>query len=164
VSPDDRALRQAIERAQRDMAVIQKTLRRGADRLQRDLGPSMGMVDTLAVSLRRFGEADQVDSLKRAIGTILGNVREFYQAQPSLPAKDIIDADSWEKSSASEIDAAADFYEAYALAGYQAMRALEAMTMAVSEKPPETAGELANRADAAVASRLKAIAARFGTN
>jgi hypothetical protein len=163
-NPGDRTLRQEIERAQREMAAIQKTLRRGADSLQRDLAPSMGLVDKLSVSIRRFGEAEQLDSLNRSIGLIIENVEELYRAQASLPARHIIDAISWKKSVASETEQSGDFYEAYALGGFQALRAVEAVSMAVSEKPPESTGELSERADAAVATRLKAVAARFGAN
>lgn len=161
-NPQDRNLRQEIERAQEGMAAIQKTLRRGANSLQRDLAPSMGMVDDVAVSLRRFGEADRLNVLKSTTGTIIDQVRELYRTQPALPAKNIIDASAWAKAAASEVDQAADFYEAYALAGYQAMRAIEMMTMAVSPSPPLTAEEVSRRATESVAARIKAIAVRFG--
>lgn len=163
-SPTDRILRKKIEVAQQSMEMIQKTLRRGANSLQRDLAPSMGMVDKLAVNVRRFGEADQLDALKRAIGMIVGHVRELYLAQPELPAKDIIDAAAWEKSAVAEIEQATDFYEAYALAGYQALRAVDVMTMAVSPTPPLTAEEATHRANESVAARLKAITARFAAS
>jgi hypothetical protein len=163
-TPNDRILRKKIEVAQQDMAAIQKTLRRGANSLQRDLAPSMAMVDKIAASVRRFAEADQKDGLKRAIGQIVEHVRELYLAQPELPSKDIIDAAAWEKSAGSEIDQATDFYEAYALAGYQAMRALDAMTMAVSPTPPLSAEEITRRANESVAARIKAITARFATS
>jgi hypothetical protein len=161
--PHNRLVRQEIEVAKRAMEGIQKTLRRGANSLQRDLAPSMAVVDKLAVSVRRFGEADQRDTLKRAIGMIIDNVRELYRAQPALPAKDVIDAAVWEKAAAFEIDQAAEFYEAYALAGYQAMRALDMMTMAVSPTPPVTPEEVTHRANESVGARAKAIAARFAS-
>ena len=163
LDPNDRILRKKIEVAQRAMETIQKTLRRGADSLQRDLAPSMGMVETLSASVRRFGEADQIEGLKRVTGAIVGHVRELYLAQRALPAKNIIDADAWEESAAIEISNASDFYEAYALAGYQALRAIDVMTMAVSENPPRTGEEATQRANESVAVRLKAITARFGT-
>jgi hypothetical protein len=164
VRPDDRAIRQEIERTQHAMESIQKTLRRGANSLQRDLAPSMGMADKIAGSIRHFAEADGPEPLKHAIGKIVGHVRELYLSHPALPAKDIIDAAAWEKSAAAEIEQASDFYEAYALAGYQALRALDVMTMAVSSTPPETAEHAAHRANESVATRLKEITVRFGSN
>ncbi|HEX2852245.1 MAG TPA: hypothetical protein VHO24_03325 [Opitutaceae bacterium] len=163
-SPNDRIIRKKIEVAQQAMEGIQKILRRGANALQRDLAPSLGMVDKMAASVRRFGEADQIDALKRAAGMIVENARELYAAQPELPAKDIVDAAAWEKSAGSEIDRAADFHEAYARAGYQALLALDVMTMAVSPTPPQTAEEATRRATESVAARLKAVAVRFATS
>ncbi|MEO7414061.1 MAG: hypothetical protein ABIZ81_11975 [Opitutaceae bacterium] len=162
--PNDRLIRQDIERAQQAMAGIQKTLRRGADSLQRDLAPSMGIAEKLAVSVRRFGEADQLDALKRVIAMIVEHVRELYLAQPGLPAKGVIDAPAWEKSAVAEIQQASDFYEAYAMAGYQALRAIDVMTLAVSPTPPLTAEEANLRANESVAARVKAITARFATS
>lgn len=163
-SPHDRILRKKIDQAQQAMAAIQKNLRRGADSLQRDLAPSMAMVDKLAVTVRRLGEADEVDALKRVIATIVAHARELYLAHPGLTAKDIVDAATWEKAGGSEIDQATDFYEAYARAGYQALLALDVMTMAVSSSPPLTAREATRRANESVAAQIKAIAARFGTS
>lgn len=160
-NPGDRVIRKDIERAQQNMAAIQKTLRRGANALQREVAPSMAMIDKLALSVRRLGEADQIDALKRAITMIVGNVRELYLAQPTLPSKNIIDAASWEKSVVSEINQATDSHEAYARAGYQAMLALDVMTMAVSPTPPRTAGEATHRASESAAVRLKDITARL---
>ena len=162
-NPSDRSLRERIERAKRDMAGIQKTLRRGADSLQRDLAPSMAMVDELALSARRFGEAGERDELTRVLETIFDQVRELYRTQPGLPSKNLIDTTSWGKSAVAEIEQTTDFYEAYASAGYQVVRAIEIMTMAVSQTPPVTADEISGRANAAVASRLKAIAERFAS-
>ena len=65
---------------------------------------------------------------------------------------------------ATEIDQANDFYEAYALTGYQVLRALAVMTMAVSPAPPQTAEEATRRANESVAERLKVITVRFGAN
>lgn len=162
-NPSDRSLRQEIERAQRDMAAIQKTLRRGADSLQRDLAPSMSMVDELALSVRRFGEAGEREELKHVLGTIVEHVGELYRTQPTLLSKNLIDTASWEKSAVSEIEATTDFYEAYASTGYQVVRAIEVMTLAVSPTPPVTADEISERANAAVATRLKAIAERLAS-
>jgi hypothetical protein len=163
-NPTDRSIRKEIEAVQRDMAAIQKTLRRGANALQRETAPSMAMIDKLAGSIRRFGEADELDALKRVITMIVENVRELYLAHPTLESKDIIDAASWEKSAVSAIDQATDFHEAYAHTGYQTTLALDAMTLAVSENPPRTAEEAINRANESVAARLKTITARFTTS
>lgn len=160
-NPADRALLKEIEGTQKAMADIQKNLKRGANALQRDTAPSIAMIDKLALSLRRLAEADQADALKRAVAAIVEHVRELYLAQPGLPAKHIIDAVAWENSAGSAIDQATDAYEAYAQAGYQAMLALEVMTMAVSPAPPQTAEEATQRANDAVAAQLKAIAARL---
>jgi hypothetical protein len=160
-APNDRILRKKIDVAQQAMASIQKTLRREANSLQRDLAPSMAMVDQIAASIRRLGEADEKGALKRAIETVVEHAHELYQAHPKLPAKDVVDAASWEKAAASGIDEATDFHEAYAHAGYQALLALEVMTMAVSPTPPRTGDEALQRAKESVDARLKAIAVRF---
>jgi hypothetical protein len=163
LNPSDRSIRQQIAVAQRNMEATQKTLRRGADSLQRDLAPSMAMVEKLAVSVRRFGEASEKQVLKRVIETVVEHVHELYVAQPGLPSKNLIDAASWGKSAVAEIEQAAEFHEAYATAGYQVVRAIEVMTMAMSETPPVTVDEITERANEAVATRLKAIAARFAS-
>jgi hypothetical protein len=163
-SPNDRGILQEIERAQRDMAAIQKTLRRGADSLQRDLAPSMAMVDELALVVRRFGEASERPELKRVLETVVEHVHELYRTQPGLPSKHLIDTAAWGKSAVTEMEQATDFYEAYAGAGYQVVRAIEVMAMAVSETPPTAADEISTRANAAVATRLKAIAERLATD
>ena len=160
-TPTDKALLKEIEAVQRNMASIQKNLKRGANALQREVAPSMAMIDKLADSVRRLAEADQIDTLKRVIKVMVADVRELYLAQPNLEAKDIIDPVAWEKSAVSEIDQATDSHEAFARAGYQAMLALDVMTMAVSESPPKTAEEATNRANESVAARLKGITARF---
>src|SRR4051812_36813437 len=90
-SPNDRGIRQQIETAKRDMEAIQKTLRRGADSLQRDLAPSMALVEELAVTVRRFGEAGEREELKRVLGTVVEQVGELYRKQPDLPSKNMID-------------------------------------------------------------------------
>jgi len=163
-APTDRALRQEIERAQHAMTAIQKTLRRGANSLQREIAPSMALIDKLADSVRRLAEADQIETLKRVTRLVLGQARELYRAQPTLPSKDIIDAAAWEKSAVSAIDEATDFHEAYARAGFQAMLALDVMTMAVSPAPPRTTDEAIQRANESVSARLKGITARFATS
>lgn len=160
-NPTDRAIRKEIEQAQRNMVAIQKTLKRGANALQRETAPSIAMIDTLALSIRRLAEADQLDALKRAIKLIVENVRELYRAQPTLPARDIVDAAAWEKSAVGEIDQASDSHEAHARAGYQALLALELMTMAVSPTPPRTGEEAIHRAKESAAARVKAITARL---
>ncbi len=162
-NPTNRAIRKEIALAQKNMETIQKTLRRGANALQREVAPSMAMMDKLALSIRRLGEADAIDALKRVTREVVGHVRELYREQPGLPSKEIMDAAAWEKSAGSEIDQAGDFYEAYACAGYQVMRALDLMTMAVSKTPPRTAEEATHRAHESVAARLKDITARLMT-
>lgn len=163
-APTDRAIRKEIEQAQREMEHIQKTLRRGANALQRDVAPSMALLDPLALNARRFGEADEIDALKRVVRTLVGHASDLYRTQPELPAKDIVDVAEWEASALSEIDQAADFHDAYARAGYQAILALDVMTMAVSPQPPQTAEEAARRANESAAARLKAIMDRFAAN
>jgi hypothetical protein len=163
-NPTDRALRKEIEVVQRNMAAIQKSLKRGANALQRETAPSIALIDQLSLGVRRLAEADQIDALKRAIKMIVGNVQELYRDQPTLPAKDIIDVAAWEKSAVFEIEQATDSHEAYVSAGYQAMLALDVMTMAVSPTPPRTAEEAIQRANESVAARVKAITARFTTS
>jgi hypothetical protein len=160
-NPRDPGLRKEIELAQREMAAIQKTLRRGADSLRRDVAPSLGMIDELALTARRFGEADGIDALKRTTKLFLGHVRQLYRTQPTLPAKDIIDAAAWEISALTEVDQAAEFHAAYARAGFQAILAVELMSMAVSPAPPATAEEATDRANRAAAARLTQIATRL---
>ncbi len=159
--PTDRAIRKEIERAQQNMANVQKTLRRGANTLQRDLAPSLAMIDEMAVSIRRFSEADDGDALKRVLKTVIGQVRELYASQPNLPAKDVIDVPGWEKSLVAELEQSADFYDAYARTGYQTILAIELMSLAVSENPPHTTQEASQRGTDAVAQRVKDTTARL---
>lgn len=160
-NPTDRALRKEIEQTQKTMEGIQKTLRRGANSLQREVAPSLAMIDTLALSVRRLGEAEAIEALKRATKGFVGHARDLYRTHPGLPSKDVVDAPTWENAAAGEIDRATDFYEAYACAGYQALLALDLMTMAVSPAPPRTPDEATQRANDAVAARVKAVTARF---
>jgi hypothetical protein len=160
-NPTDRAIRKEIEHTQQSMAAIQKNLRRAGNALQRELAPSLALIDPMAVNIRRLSEADQTDALKRLLKAIVGHVRELYAAQPALPAKDIIDAATWEKSLRAEIDQSAGFHDAYARAGYTATLALELMTMAVAENPPRSAEEASQRANESTAARIKAITARL---
>ena len=160
-NPTNRAIRKEIERAQTRMAGVQKNLRRGANTLQRELAPSMAMIDKLAESVRRLAEADRSEALKRTIKLIVEHMRALYLAQSSLPAKVIIDAVQWEKSAGTEIDSATDSHEAYARTGYQVMLCLEVMTMALSHTPPRAADEAINRATESVAARVKEITTRF---
>lgn len=159
--PTNRALRKEIERAQHGMEAIQKNLRRGTNALQRDVAPSIAMIDKLADSVRRLSEADEVDGLKRLLRTIIGQAHELYASQPDLPAKDVIDAAAWENSALAEIDQAVDRYDAYARAVYQAVLASELMTLAVSDAPPQTGKDAIERANEAVTRRVKEITARF---
>ncbi len=160
-NPTDQAIRKEIATAQKTMEGIQKTLRRGANALQREVAPSMAMIDKLALGIRRFGEADQIEALKRVTKGMVEHVSELYRTQPGLPSKNIVDAAAWEKSAASDIDQASDFYEAYARTGSQVLLALDLMTMAVSQTPPRTSEEATQRAHDSVASRLREITTRF---
>jgi hypothetical protein len=160
-NPTDRAIRKEIERTQQAMAAIQKSLRRGTNALQRDVAPSIAMIDEVSVSVRRLSEADHPDALKRVLKGLAEQAHELYVAQRTLPLKETIDPAAWEKSAVAEVDQAAEFYDAYARAGYQAILALEVMTMAVSETPPQALTEATRRANAAVAARIKQIATRF---
>lgn len=154
-APTDRALRKEIETTQRGMAAIQKSLRRGADTLQREVGPSMRLIDQVADSVRRLCEAEGKDTLKRPIKAMVGHVQELYRTHPALPAKGIIDGAAWEKSALAAIDEATDFNDAQARAGFQAILALEVMIMAISPTPPQSAEETTERANASVALRLQ---------
>ena len=161
-NPADRTLRKELERAQRNMELIQKNLRREAFAVQRELSLSTAMIDRLADAVRRLCEADQAAGLKRAIKALVGHVRELYGAlKANLPATALIDPVSWENSAATAIDQATDFHDAYARAGHQALLALEVMTLAVSNPPPQTAEEATQRANEAVAARVKEITRRF---
>lgn len=160
-NPTDRALRKEIERAQTSMAAVQKSVRRGANALQRDVTPGLAAIDRMSESVRRLAEAEQGDALKRVLKATVGHVRDLYAAQPALPARNLVDAAAWEKAAAAEIEQAAGFVDAYARTGYQAALALAWMTLAVSENPPTTADDASRRANEAVAARIKEIAARF---
>lgn len=160
-NPTDRVLRKEIERAQQDMAAVQKALRRGANALQRDVAPSVALIDQLAESVRRLGEAEQTDALKRVLKSHVALVRDLYADQPSLPARNIVDAVAWEKSAVDELDQAAGFHDAYARTSYQVILALQLMTLAVSEHPPRTTEEATTRAAQGVAARIKEITGRF---
>lgn len=162
-NPTDRAIRKEIDLAQQNMETVQKTVRRGANALQRDLAPSLALIDKFAVSVRKLSDAEETEALKRGLKTVVELVRELYVAQRTLPLKDTINAEVWQKSALAEIDQATDFYDAYARSGYQTILALELMTMAVSATPPQTLGEATSRANEAVAARIKQIASRFAT-
>lgn len=160
--PTDRILRKEIDEVQRSMAAIQKALKRGANSLQRDVAPSTAMIDQVATTIKRLCEADQLDALKRVIKLFIGHVRDLYLTQPTLEPKIIIATAPWENSAVSQIDEATDYHEACARAGFQAILALDAMMLAVSQTPPRTADEAINRASESVEVRLKAITTRFG--
>lgn len=162
-NPADKALRKALDAAQKSMANIQKTVRRGANALQREIAPGLAMVDRLAQSVRKFVEADQLDALKRGVKAAIGLAHEFYVAQRALPLNATIDAATWEKTAAAEIDQAGDFYDAYARTGYQTILVLETMRLALCETPPQTLEETTKRANESVAARIKEIAGRFST-
>lgn len=159
-NPTDRALRKEIEVVQRNMETVQKDLRRGTNALQRELSPSLAMIDEMAVNIRRLCEAEHIDALKRQPKSFVDQVRELYAAQSALP-KGIIDAPAWEQAATTEIGAATEFYDAFARAAHQAIMALELMTLALSEEPPRSAEDATERTGAAVAGRLKDITNRF---
>ena len=159
--PTDRALRKQIEGVQQKMAAIQKSLRRGANALRRELAPGLALIDELAVVVRRLAEADQRDTLQRGLKAVIGHVRPLYAAQFGAAAKDLVNAAAWEQAAVAEVDRATDFTDAYARAGYQATLALEWLALSVAEPPPHTPAEATERATAAVTRRLKAVAARF---
>ena len=163
-NPGDGAIRKEIQRAQQSMAATQKNVRRGANALQREVAPGLAMIDKVAVTIKRLGEADQIDALQRAIKMAIENVRAFYHAQPTVRGRDLIDAATWENSAASEIEQASDSHESYARAGYQVVLALELMIMAVSETPPATGEEAITRGSESVRTRLKKVTARFTTD
>jgi hypothetical protein len=163
-NPTDRAIRKQIEAAQRNMAAVQKSLRRGANALQRDVAPSVAMIDELAENVRRLGEADQVDALKRVLKTFVAATRELYANHPDLPKKAVIDSGAWETAARCEIEQATGFHDAYARACFQALVAIQLMTLAVSENPARSAEEATTRANEAAALRIKTVAARFGAS
>lgn len=160
-NPTDRAIRREIEGVQRNMAGVQKTLRRGANALQRELAPGLALVDEVAASVRRFADADGIEPLRRVLKAVVAQVAELYAAQPDLRRKAIIDVPAWETSALGELDRAADYYEAYARVGSQLTIALELMALALAENPPATPGEATQRANDAVSARLKEITARI---
>jgi hypothetical protein len=163
-NPADRALRQQIARVQQQMEQTQKTLRRAANTLQRDLAPSLALIDELAVSVRRFSEADDPAALKRVLKTFVAHASELYRSQPDLPAKGIVQAEAWHKIVTHEIEQGMDFYDAYARAGYQVLLAFELMTMTVAENPPPTEVDATRRGTEAVAARIKEITGRFAAS
>lgn len=160
-NPSDRGIRKEIEQAQRGMEAIQKSLRRGAESLQKEVNPSIRLIDTVADSVRRLCESADKEGLRRWTKAIVGHAQELYRAHPALPSKGVIDADSWEKSATSAIDDAETFVDAQARAGFQAMIALQVMVMAVSANPPATAEEATERANTAVAQRMKKLLERL---
>lgn len=163
-NPTDRDLLKQIEQTKKDMAAVQKTLRRGADSLQSELAPSMGIMDKLALSIRRIAEADGIDPLKRTLRTVFEHVGELYSAQERLPSKNIIDPAALEASALGEMDQATEFYDVFARSAYHTMLAVDLMTLALSSQPPQTAEEAVKRAHAASTTRLNVIAARLTAN
>lgn len=158
--PTNRDLHKELERVQGKMALVQKNVRRGANTLQRELAPSLGLIDRIADGVRRLCEAADKEALQRAMKLLLACVQDFYRAHPSA-SNGIVDALAWEKSALSAIAEAADFYDAQARAGYQALLGLEVLTMAQSPDAPQTVEETSQRANASVAQRLTSIASRF---
>lgn len=160
-NPSDRDLRKEIDRVQQKMESIQKSLRRGADTLQREVNPGIRLIDTVADSLRRLCESEDKDGLKRWSKAIGEHPQELYRAHPALPSNGVIDPASWEKSAAFAIDESPTFLSAQARAGLQATLALELMIMALSATPPQSNEEATARANAAVAERMKRMTQRL---
>lgn len=160
-NPTDRAVRKEIERAQQDMTAIQKNLRRGANALQRELAPSLAMIDSMAESVRRLAVADDTDALKRLIKTVVEQVRDLYAAQSDPLLKDVVDAEGWRKSVGAEIDQAAGIHDAYARTAHQVVLALELMALVLSGDPRPAAEETVPRANESAAARIKEITARL---
>ncbi|PTY01235.1 hypothetical protein DB354_00340 [Opitutus sp. ER46] len=159
-NPADSSLRKEIDLAQQRMESIQTTVRRGANALQRELAPGIGLIDPLAGELRRFAEADQPETLKRLIPDVIEHVRELYSAHP-LPAKGLIDAADWAKVVAAEFAQVTEFYDLYARAGYQIILAFELLALALADEPPQSAEETTRRANEALVARLKSTSARL---
>ena len=160
-NPADRSLLKQIEQAQKNMAAIQKTLRRGTDAFQRDLAPALGIMDKLALNIRRLAEADGIDALKRIATSLFEQVGELYSELPRLPSRHLIDPAALEKTAMAEISQGADFHDRFARVGYQMIFAIELMTQAVSPTPPQTPEETIQRAQAAGTDRVNTIAARL---
>ncbi len=159
--PSDRVVQKAIGEAQRAMETIQKTLRRGAATLQKEVNPCIRSIDTVAENIYRLCESKDRDRMKRWTKAIVREPEELYRAHPALPAKAMIDTASWERSAAIAIDEAPTFFEAQARAAFQAMIALEIMILGISMEPPRSPGEATERANAGVSLRLKKIMQRL---
>lgn len=160
--PTDRAVRKEIERAQQKMEAVQKTLRRSADALQREISPGVRLLDEMAATLRYLAEAEDALSLKRATKKLTLHAQELFRHAPQAP-HGLIDAATWEASAVEAIDQSQDFYEAHARAGTQAVLALALMSISLSagaESVPESVLTLAN---GAVTKRLTEIAARLSS-
>jgi hypothetical protein len=154
-NPADREIRKEIERTQRSMEAVQKNLRRGADTFQREIGPSLVLVDKLADSLRRLCESEDQVSLKRATKTLFSDVEEFSRVP--------VDAAAWYRSAAASIDEGTDFYDANARACFQALLALELITLAISTRP-EAQQNIVETANAAATARVTAVASRLANS
>lgn len=159
----DQAVRKELERTQALMAAVQKDLKRGANTLQHEVAPGLAMIDQMSDGVRRLADADKSETLKRLLRMVIEKVGEMYSAQPDLPEKEIVDGELWEKTAGAEVDAAEGFTDAYARTGFQTTLALEYMSMALAETPPATSEEAGQRAQTAVAVRLKEITSRFGS-
>ena len=159
VDPTNQSVRSEIEQVKREMAAVQKDIRRDANALQRELAPTLAMIDEMSMAIRRFTEADEEGALKRQISAVIGHVRNLYAAQSVPLAPDVVT--SWEAAAVSELDQGTEYHDAYARAGHQVTLALEWLIMAVSENPPSGADEAVQRANEAVGRRLKEITARI---
>jgi hypothetical protein len=160
-NPADKAVRKEIERSKRGMEGLQKKLRRGTYSLRSDLAPSLAAIDKVALTIRRFGEAGDIDGLKEVVKAVVGHAHELYRTQPGLAARDIVDTAVWGKAALAGVDHATEFQEAFARAGYQVLLALDLMRMTLSPTPPKATEEAIRHATEAIAERLKATAGRF---
>lgn len=160
-NPGDKAVRKEIERTKRTMEGVQQKLRRGSYTLQSDLAPGMTMIDKVALAIRRFAEAAELDGLKRVVKTMVEHANDLYRSQPGLVARNVVDAAVWGKAAQAGVEQAQEFQEAFARAGYQVLLTLDVMRMALSPTPPQSAPEATRRATEAIADRLKATAARI---
>lgn len=159
--PTDRALRKEIERTQRKMETLQKTLRRGADALQREISPGVRSLDELAAALRQLAEAEDTAKLRRAVHSMLAVARDRYHSGDHPPGNGVSPVAAWERGAVEAVENATNFYAAHARAGTHAILVTELLSAAMRVTPPETLDAGLQEAHAAVARRLAAVAERF---
>jgi hypothetical protein len=160
-NPADPTVRNEIKQTQRSLEAIQKTLRRGAASLQNEVNPSIRILDTAADHVRRLCESEDKTEIKRWTRAIVKQPEALYRTHPALPTSGIINTATWEESATAAIEQAADFLEAQARGGFQAMLVLEILIMAISQNPPQSSEEAAARANAAVSLRMKDMMERL---